>query len=81
MTNAQERALQAYPASCRITERTCYKMGYEQAIKDLTSGAITVSVWTNDAPKSIFAKNEDWDACLGQFYNGQRVKLILLPNE
>lgn len=81
MDKAQERAMQAYPSAYRIGERAAYEMGYEQAIRDLLEGAAPGRVFNNCDPASLYVKNEDWAALLGQLENGSKVQVIIIPNE
>ena len=41
----------------------------------------TGQVFTKQAPKNIIVENDQWDALLGQFDNGQRVRIILVKED
>lgn len=38
-------------------------------------------VFTNPKPMNIIVENEQWEKLLGQFDNGQRVRIILIAEE
>lgn len=41
----------------------------------------TGRVFTNPKPMNIIVENEQWEKLLGQFDNGQRVRIILVKEE
>ena len=38
-------------------------------------------VFTNTDPKNLYVESDKWDALLGQFENGQQVRIILVKEE
>lgn len=38
-------------------------------------------VYTNPKPMNIIVENEQWEKLLGQFDNGQRVRIILVKED
>lgn len=52
----------------------------EQLKKEQTETA-TGTVFTNPKPMNIIVENEQWEKLLGQFDNGQRVRVILVKED
>lgn len=51
--------------------------GQKYERKKMMKEAVEGRVYTNEAPKVLIVDSDKWDALLGQFENGQRVRLII----
>jgi|GEM_PF-3680922 len=53
----------------------------EQMKTDTLRAEATGTVDTTTSPKNLYVKSDEWDALLGAFDNGQRVRIIIIKED
>lgn len=55
--------------------------GQKYERKKMMKQAVEGRVYTDVNPKNLLVENDKWDALLGQFENGQRVRIIIVKED
>lgn len=63
------------------TYNDAFQDGQQYERKKMMKEAVVGRVYTDVSPKNLLVENDKWDALLGQFENGQRVRIIIVKEE
>lgn len=64
-----------------FTYNSAFEDGQKYERKKLMKEAVAGRVYTDCSPKNLLVENDMWDALLGRFENGDRVKIIIIKEE
>ena len=63
------------------TYNDAFQDGQQYERKKMMKEAVVGRVYTDVSPKNLLVENDKWDALLGQFENGQRVRIIIVKED
>jgi hypothetical protein len=64
-----------------FTYNSAFEDGQRYERRKLMKEAVAGRVYTDCSPKNLLVENDKWNALLGQFENGQQVRIILVKED